>query len=252
MSVKDKNLLIKKFRNKLRKKYILSGWMQICSPEIAEILCQKNFDSITLDLEHGSFGIEKLNDIFRAIDIKNKLSLVRLPNHKTDNLGQIFDSGCCGLIIPNIIDAKQLIKIINHSLWPPLGSRGVGFSRANLYGKSFETYKRFKPIFVAMIENVKSLPNLDSILKTKNLDAILIGPYDLSASLGSPGNFNSKKFKTALKQIQYKCKKFNKPVGIHVVQPSVKLLRARIREGFKFLPFGIDTVLLNKSLEIKF
>ena len=88
--------------------------------------------------------------------------------------------------------------------------------------------------------------------KDKNLDAILIGPYDLSASLGSPGNFNNQKFKTSIKQIRDKCKKFNKPVGIHVVEPSIKLLKARIREGFKFLPFGIDTVLLNKSLEIKF
>ena len=103
MNVKEKNLLVKKFRNKLKKKYTLSGWMQICSPEIAEILCQKNFDAITLDLEHGSFGLEKLNDIFRAIEAKKKLSLVRLANHKTDNLGQIFDSGCCGLIIPNIV-----------------------------------------------------------------------------------------------------------------------------------------------------
>lgn len=252
MNAKEKNLLVKKFRNKLKKKYILSGWMQICSPEIAEILCQKNFDAITLDLEHGSFGLEKLNNIFRAIEVKKKLSLVRLPNHKTDDLGQIFDSGCCGLIIPNIINAKQVAKIINHSFWPPLGNRGVGFSRANLYGKSFETYKRFKPVIVAMIENVKSLPNLDSILEIKNLDAILIGPYDLSASLGSPGNFNNQKFKKSIKQIRDKCKKFNKPVGIHVVEPSIKLLKARIREGFKFLPFGIDTVLLNKSLEIKF
>lgn len=252
MNVKEKNLLVKKFRNKLKKKYTLSGWMQICSPEIAEILCQKNFDAITLDLEHGSFGLEKLNDIFRAIEAKKKLSLVRLPNHKTDNLGQIFDSGCCGLIIPNIVDAKQVIKIINHSFWPPLGNRGVGFSRANLYGKSFETYKKFKPVIISMIENVKSLPNLDSILKIKNLDAILIGPYDLSASLGSPGNFNNKKFIMALKHIQNKCKKYNKPFGIHVVEPSVKSLRVRIREGFKFLPFGIDTVFLNKSLEIKF
>ena len=137
-------------------------------PEIAEILCQKNFDAITLDLEHGSFGLEKLNNIFRAIEVKKKLSLVRLPNHKTDDHGQIFDSGCCGLIIPNIINAKQVAKIINHSFCT-IRKQGVGFSRANLYGKSFETYKRFKPVIVAMIENVKSLPNLDSILEIKIL-----------------------------------------------------------------------------------
>ena len=68
MNIKEKNILLKKFRNKLNRILVISGWMQICSAEIAEILSQKNFDSITLDLEHGSFDIHKLNDIFRAIE----------------------------------------------------------------------------------------------------------------------------------------------------------------------------------------
>jgi 2-dehydro-3-deoxyglucarate aldolase len=251
MNVKEKNILLKKFRNKLNKKHVLSGWMQICSAEIAEILSQKNFDSITLDLEHGSFDIHKLNDIFRAIESEKKISLVRLANHKTDDLGLIFDAGCSGIIIPNVSSPDEVKKIYDQCVWPPKGKRGVGFSRANQYGNFFENYKSHKPILIAMIENIKSISNLDSILELDELDAILIGPYDLSSSLGKPGNFKNINFKLALKKIINKCKKFKKPVGIHVVEPSEKLLKKRIKEGYKFLPFGIDTVLLNKSLNMK-
>ena len=247
-----RNKLLQSFRKKLKNEYVTSGWMQICSPEIAEILSQKNFDAITLDFEHGSFDISRLNDIFRAIENSRKISLVRLQNHNTENLGRIFDAGCSGIIIPNIVNVKQLKKIAQYCYWPPKGIRGVGFSRANLYGKHFKNYRSNNPLIIAMIENVASLSNLEEILNLKELDGILIGPYDLSASIGKPGNFENKKFKSSLKEILVKCKKFKKPVGIHVVEPSVNLLNKRIKEGYKFLPFGIDTVFINNSLNIKF
>ena len=79
-----------KHLEKLKNKYVTSGWMQICSPEIAEILAQKNFDAITLDFEHGSFNFSSLNDIFRAIENEKKTSLVRLPNHNTENLDEFL------------------------------------------------------------------------------------------------------------------------------------------------------------------
>ena len=177
---------------------------------------------------------------------------MRLPNHNTENLGRIFDSGCSGIIIPNITNVNQLKKILKFCFWPPKGSRGVGFSRANLYGKHFNEYRSNRPLIIAMIENIAAIPNLGEILKLNELDGVLIGPYDLSASIGLPGNFKNNKFKAALKEILGKCKKFKKPAGIHVVEPSVSNLRKRIKEGYKFLPFGIDTVFINNSLKDKF
>ena len=119
--------MLKKFRNKLNKKHVLSGWMQICSAEIAEILSQKNFDSITLDLEHGSFDIHKLNYIFIAIESEKKISLVRLANHKTDDLGLIFDAGCSGIIIPNVSSPDEVKKKYDQFVWPPKGKEGLAF-----------------------------------------------------------------------------------------------------------------------------
>ena len=85
-----------------------------------------------------------------------------------------------------------------------------------------------------MIENISSISNLDSILELKELDAILIGPYDLSSSLGKPGNFKNKNFKLALQKIINKCEKFKKPAGIHIVEPSEKLLKKELKKVINF------------------
>ena len=99
-----------------------------------------------------------------------------------------------------------------------------------------------------MIETVNGLKNLDNITKIINLDAIFIGPYDLSISLGIPGQFNNKKFNNALKKIILTCKKNNKPLGIHIVEPNLKELKKRIKQGFNFIAYSTDTVCLNNNL----
>jgi len=151
----------------LKNKTSIGGWMQTTEPMIAELLGQRNFDWIVLDIEHGTFDTSKLQNVFRAIELNNKLPLVRLANHDKKVLGQLFDSGCCGVIIPNITSSKDLENIIKSCSWPPNGSRGVGFSRSNLFGLKFNQYKKIaqKPFIVAMIENLKALKNL---FKLKN------------------------------------------------------------------------------------
>tara|TARA_Y100000768_G_scaffold388939_1_gene388987 strand:- start:3488 stop:4261 length:774 start_codon:yes stop_codon:yes gene_type:complete len=251
MNIKLKNLKLLELRRKIKSKYSLGAWMQTCEPIIAEIFSKRKFDWVALDLEHGIFDVNKLQNIFRAIEINEKLPFVRLANHDTKFLNQLFDAGCCGLIIPNITNHKQLEKIIKFSSWPPDGIRGVGFSRANNFGQNFKEYKKLaqNPFIVAMIENVESFKNLKKILSVKGLDAILIGPYDLSASLGSPGNFKTKKFKNAIKSITIECKKNKISCGMHLVDPEKSKISTLRKQGHSFIPFSIDTVLINNILD---
>ena len=244
--------VIKKFRKDLKKgKALIGGWIQVSNSNIAEIMSSADYSWIAFDLEHGSFSIGDLPDLFRSVEINKKLALVRLPNKNLEICSQALDAGCSGIIIPNIKNEIELNSLIKSCYLPPHGNRGVGYSRANLFGKKFNR-KNKKPIIVAMIENIHSVNRLEKILQVKGLDAILIGPYDLSASMGITGKFNNIKFKSAIKKIKKLSKKFKIPCGIHVTEPNYKVLKKYIKEGYQFLPFSTDAKLLNYAIKNSF
>tara|TARA_B100000787_G_scaffold168655_1_gene157836 strand:+ start:2405 stop:3184 length:780 start_codon:yes stop_codon:yes gene_type:complete len=239
-----------KFKKRLKKNcssVSIGSWLQIPDPNISEIMSNSNFEWLVIDLEHGSFSKKDMINCFRAISLGNSLPFARVRNDNKTEIQEALDSGACGIIVPNIKNNSQLQKVISYSCWPPKGSRGVGFSRANIFGKIFDKYKVFaqNPFLVAMIECKEGLENIHTISKNDALDAILIGPYDLSASLGSTGNFTNKKFTNAIKKIVSTCKKNHISVGMHQVAPKEDDLKKLIKKGFNFIPYGIDTSFLN-------
>ncbi len=243
--------LINKFRKKLKKGAVISSWSQIADPNLLEIITHERFDCATLDFEHGIFSIENLPNLLRVLEISKKLSLVRLPNKNLEICRQVLDTGSDGIIIPNITNDIELKRIIDISILPPKGKRGVGFSRTNNFGKKFKKYLKSKtqPVIIAMIENLKAIKNLKKILSVKNLDAILIGPYDLSASMGIPGNLKNKRFKENLKFIKTNCKKFGIPCGLHLIEPSFNKLKICKKQGYRFIPYSVDTVIISKAIK---
>ena len=245
--------LINKIRQKLSKGEVSIGsWMQIPHSSVAEILGESGFDWIALDLEHASISYSQLPDLCRAIQLGNTLPIVRLLDGTPPNCKQALDSGAGGVIIPMVTNSEQLINLRDSCYWPPRGKRGVGFSRANLFGKYFEQYyeEAQNPLLIAMIENSEAVENLDSILRVKGLDAILIGPYDLSASLGITGDFENDKFIKIIDLIMKKCSKYKLPSGIHIVEPSEYKLHEAIKNGHQFLAYSIDAVMLLKTAKI--
>ena len=221
----------------------IGSWMQTSDTNIAEILGSNGFDWIAIDLEHGSVSLDKLPDIFRSIELNDTIPFARISHVNPDECKKVMDSGACGVIAPNINNENELEILIESCSWPPSGSRGVGFSRANLFGKNFKEYKSFaqNPFIVAMIESSKALDNIEKILSVDGLDAILIGPYDLSASLGVTGRFDSEEFLNSIEIIKNSCIKFNIPYGIHIVEPNPEELKTKINEGCTFIPYSMDT-----------
>ena len=165
-----------------------------------------------------------------------------------------MDAGCPGIIIPNIKHESELNSIIRSCKYPPIGTRGVGYSRANLFGKKFKKYQKQKNniIIIAIIENTSSVKRLEKILSVKGLDAILIGPYDLSASMGITGKFKNKKFLSIVNKIKETADKSKIPCGIHVIEPKSSELKKCIKQGYKFIPYCTDAILLNSALEKSF
>ena len=246
----DRHNKIIEIRNKLSNKIPSIGtWMQICNPSVAEILGSLNYDWVSVDMEHGSICKNDLPDIFRALELGNTLPLARVANFDSTECKNALDAGAGGVILPMIENANQLKKVINYCRFPPIGNRGVGYSRANLFGKNFELYSKEaqNPLIIAMIENITAVKNLESILQVKGLDAIFIGPYDLSASIGLTGEFQSIDFKKTLSKIIKLSIKYNIPYGIHIIKPNNDDLLKKINEGYTFIANSIDAVFLYQA-----
>jgi 2-dehydro-3-deoxyglucarate aldolase len=225
----------------------IGSWMQIPDSNIAEIMGRAGYQWVAIDMEHGPVAVNQLPDIFRALELGGTLPLARVASPLPINCRQALDQGAAGVVVPMVSSATQLQSIISECHWPPLGRRGVGFQRANVFGKFFDGYlqEAQESLVIAQIEHIDAVNNLDSIVKVEGLDAIMVGPYDLSASLGITGDFENQKYKDVLSKILDVCAKQKMACGIHVVQPDTQMLNRRISEGYTFIAYGVDTVFLN-------
>jgi 2-dehydro-3-deoxyglucarate aldolase len=238
----------------IRKKLIEGGvsigsWMQIPHASVAEIMGDAGFDWVAIDLEHGSFAVHQLPDLFRALELGKTLPLVRLARGHSKDCKQALDAGAGGVIIPMVESAEQLRSVASSCQWPPAGNRGVGFSRANLFGKHFEAYvnEAQAPLLVAQIEHIKAVDNLEAIIQVPGLDAIIVGPYDLSASMGITAQFDHPEFLDTNQRILSLSNQHNIPCGMHVVNPSQDELNRNKNEGYRFIAYSIDSVFLTNS-----
>jgi len=225
----------------------LGSWMQIPNGSVAEIMGQAGYDWVAIDLEHGSISIDQLPDLFRALELGDTLPLVRLAQGNIKDCKQALDAGAGGSIVPMVETAEQLNSVRDACRWPPGGNRGVGFSRANLFGKNFDNYcqEAQEPLLVTMIETIRAVDELEAILQVEGQDAIMIGPYDLSASMGITAQFDHPEFLNAMKLIKNQANKFEVPCGVHIVSPSEENLKKHIEEGYRFIAYSIDATFLN-------
>lgn len=242
---------IRAIRGGLRSgKTSIGSWMQLPHGSVAEIMGQAGYEWVAVDMEHGAVGAHQLPDLFRALELGGTLPLARIAQGTPKDCKQALDAGAGGIIVPMIESAEQLIKVRDACRWPPAGKRGVGFSRANLFGKHFETYAEESqaPLLVAMIEHVAAVDDLPAILAVEGLDAILVGPYDLSASMGITEAFDRPEFMAAIARILTACNSHGIPCGVHVVMPDTAMLQMRIDQGYRFIAYSIDAVFLNSAV----
>lgn len=227
----------------------IGSWTQLPDASVAEIMGQAGYAWVAIDMEHGAISHHQLPNLFRALELGGTLPLVRLAEGTARDCKQALDAGAGGVIVPMIETAAQLIRVRDDCRWPPMGTRGVGFARANHFGEAFDKYavEAQEPLLIAMIETLKSLDELDLILQVGGLDAVFIGPYDLSASMGLTGQFEAVEFSRVMKTIRDRCAAHRVSCGLHVVMPDVSTLRQRISEGYLFIAYSIDAVFMHSS-----
>lgn len=219
----------------------IGAWLTLPSPELAECLAMCGFDWLTVDLEHGAISVETAARIFLAVERHGVAPFVRLPSADPYLARRLLDQGCQGLIVPVVESAEAFAEFACHCLYPPAGRRGVGLSRGNRFGESFDTMlSSFQPLLVPQVETRAGIAAAAAIAALPMVDALFLGPYDLSASFGQPGNFATPDFAAAMAEIHRVCAETGKAPGIHQIAPVFDGLDARKAEGFRLIAFGSD------------
>jgi len=233
----------KLLKNKLKNNELSFGtWITIGHPSIPEILSYAGFDWMVIDIEHTTIDLSMVQSLIASIQAKNIVALVRITENEKTIIKRVLDAGADGVIIPMVNSAGDARKAVDHTKYPPIGKRGVGLARAQGYGYQFEDYKDTSGdiIIIAQIEHVKAIENLEEIIKVIGIDGTIIGPYDLSGSVGHPGEYDIPQMKELLNSYQKVSTKMEKIMGYHVVSTDPGDVLIKIKEGYNFIAFGTD------------
>ena len=235
-------------KSKLQNHAVTVGsWISIAHPAIAEIMSDAGFDWLTVDLEHSVITIREAEELIRIISLKGVTPLVRLTSNDPNQIKKVMDAGAHGVIVP-MVNSRELAEAAVRSVkYPPIGTRGVGLARAQGYGTRFEEYVdwlRDESVVIAQIEHIDAIDNLEDILSTDGIDGTIIGPYDLSASMGKPGKFDDDDVKEAIRRYELVSRKLKKPLGYHVVPTNPPLVQQRIQDGYSFIAYSTDFLFL--------
>ena len=227
----------------VNKEITIGSWLTIPHQSVVEILATAGFDWLTIDLEHAAIDISQTMNLIALIQAKGMKALVRVSKNEEVIIKRVLDAGADGVIIPTVKNAAEAKQAVEFVKYPPEGKRGVGLNRAQNYGVGFEEYKEWlnkEAIIIAQIEHIESVHNIEEILNVNGIDGIIVGPYDLSASMGMPGNYTHPDVANALKLLEEKTIQLGKPLGFHVIHSDYAKVVEKISIGYSFLAFSID------------
>ena len=224
-------------------KLTIGSWLTIPHQSIVEILSSAGFEWLTIDIEHSAIDFETTQNLIGHIQANDMEALVRVSKNDEVIIKRVMDAGANGIIVPMVKNAEEAKEAVSYVKYPPFGKRGVGLSRAQHYGTAFESYKKWvqeESIVIVQVEHIESVENLEAILSVDGVDGIIVGPYDLSASMGKPGMFNDDDVKEVLGTIDKITLNKNKPLGFHVIDSNHFKMVEKIDKKYSFLAFSLD------------
>jgi len=242
------------FRARLRRGETLLGTLlTLPHPAIAEIAAGAGFDWLFLDAEHGELETRELAAILRAVDHRVPC-VVRVAAVAEVPIKKALDLGAAGVIVPQVQSAEQAREVVRHARYSPRGARGVGLARAHGYGFGFADYvatANERIALIVQVEHERAVADIDAIVRVDGTDAVLLGPYDLSASLGKMGQVDDPEVVAAIDRVIDCCRAASMPLGIFGV--SAAAVAPYAVRGCTLLVAGVDTLLFgNAARELKF
>ncbi len=243
-------------KNRLKRRQAsLGSWIASAHVSVAEILAGAGFEWIAVDMEHSNITLADLPALFAAIENGGAAPLVRLPENDPSVARRVMDTGARGIIVPMVNTRKDAERVVEAVKYSPEGKRGVGIARAHGYGRSFKEHvKRSNDdvLVVVQIEHIEAVRNVESIFSVSGVDAYMIGPYDMSGSLGIPGQLKHPKVGEAMAKVLKASKARRIVPGIHLVHPTEAELEEVLRLGYRFIALSSDILLLKDASDAVF
>ena len=230
------------------KKPVVGGWLQLCSPMVAEHMAHVGYDYLVVDMEHSGLSISEARAMLQAIATTDTVPLVRTAWNDPAMIKCALDSGAYGVVIPMINTNEEAMKAVQACKYPTEGIRGMGGGRMLLYGgDDYFEHANEEILIIAMIEHIDAINKIDDIMSVPGVDVFYLGPRDLAGSMGLKPIVNNTdpKYLKALDHFLEAGKKHKVPMGIFADSPEAA--NQRIAEGFLFIGLGTDTIYLTRS-----
>lgn len=228
-------------RARLKQAEVLIGTLiTLPAPEVAEIMAGVGYDWLFIDTEHASFNARGAQGILQAVDHRCPC-VIRVPSNEEVWIKKALDIGAAGIIAPGVNSAEEAERIVRLCKYPPRGTRGVGIGRAHSYGLKFKEYVASANDEIAVVlqaENTNAVKNIADIVRVPDIDAILVGPYDLSASMGKMGQINAPEVQAAIATVTKCCRKAGIPLGIFA--DSAESAARFIQQGYTLIAVATD------------
>lgn len=228
----------------------IGSWITLAHPAIAEIMAKAGFDWLAVDLEHSVITIREAEELIRVIDLCGCVPLVRLTANDPNQIKRVMDAGAQGIIVPMVCSVDQAKAAVSAVYYPDKGMRGVGLARAQGYGAAFVEYKEWlakNATVIVQIEHIEAVKHIEAILSVDGVDGYIVGPYDLSGSMGLIGQIDHPDVEAAIKQVEVAAIKLGKPGGVHIIEPNPNELKNRINQGFNFIAYSLDIRMLDAT-----
>jgi 2-dehydro-3-deoxyglucarate aldolase/4-hydroxy-2-oxoheptanedioate aldolase len=226
---------------------LIGTLVSLGAPEVTELLAGLGFDWLFIDTEHAPFDALGAQSLLQAAG-SNCPCVIRVPVGDEVWLKKALDIGAAGVIVPQVNSAEQAEHVVRLCKYPPEGTRGVGIARAHGYGERFQDYVAKANQEVAVIvqaEHIDAVKDINAIVKVKGIDAVFIGPYDLSASMGKPGQVGDPEVRAAIERVRKACMKRSIKLGIFGV--SAEAVLPYLDQGFSLAAAGVDVLFLSRG-----
>ncbi len=235
------------FRKKLLNKNRLIGTMvTLDSPAVSELLSQVGFDWLFIDAEHAPYSTKDMQALLQSAG--KTPCVIRLVSGTEVAIKKALDIGAAGIIVPQVNTAEQAEQIVQMARYSPMGSRGVGIGRAHGYGLKFQEYiarANEETAVIVQAEHIEAVNNIHSIVKVPGIDVVLVGPYDLSASMGKLGKVDDVEVVAAIEKVTEAC--LNAGIRLGIFGVSAEAVKPYMKKGYTLIVAGVDTLMLARS-----